>query len=265
MPAPDWTSDDNYAWTEVLSRREWAWEFLRRNEEFRKAWKNARCEYGIAGYDAQTTIIAAQHQVSSLAQWGCLYCNSPDEDARSAAVFWLPEWCPSVLRLRGFALSENVEATPFLLREIATPSTLLELPHGPQHLLFTGNGRTLQLVIAGADVMRPIRLMADGAPDRAMAGHQLRSLQCFLDLRLSGRLYPSHIQREPLSLYRRLVLRALDGEIAGASQQEIARHVISGYSDEKWYSPDRPLRERVRRALRRGRALMKRGYRDLLS
>ena len=112
----------------------------------------------------------------------------------------------------------------------------------------------------------PVRLLFDGAPDHNKALAQLRALRCFNDLRLSGRLYPSRLQREPLSLYRRLVLRMLDAEAAGASQQDMARHIFSNdYTDEKWFSPDRPLRERVRRALRRGHALMRRGYRRLLS
>jgi hypothetical protein len=113
--------------------------------------------------------------------------------------------------------------------------------------------------------MRPVRLMVDGAPDRTLAAPQLRALQCFQGLRLSGRLHSSHIQREPLSLYRRMVLRALDGDLDGAPQQDIARHVLSDYTDDKWRAPERPLRERLRRALRRGHALMRRGYRDLLS
>jgi hypothetical protein len=169
------------------------------------------------------------------------------------------------LRLTAFPISAKIEATTFLLREISSPSVLLEVPDGPQHLLFAEGGRSLQLVISGEDVTRPVRLMADVAADRSFAPAQLRTLQCFQDLRLSGRLYPSHLQREPLSLYRRLVLRVLDADQAGASQQQIARHVLTGYSDEKWFSPDRPLRERVRRALRRGRALMRGGYRKLLS
>jgi hypothetical protein len=262
---PDWTNDNEYLWTDALSRREWAWEFLRRNPEFRSDWQMAQMEYGIFGYDAGTTTMVCLEREPSLFKWGCLYTASPDYDARMGVVFWSPDLCTSVLRVRAFPVIENVPATPFSLDDLTCPSVLLELPEGPQHLLFTEGGRTLQLVIDGADAMRPMRLMVDGAPDRKLAAPQLRALQCFQGLRLSGHLHPSYIQREPLSLYRRLVLRALDGDLAGASQQDIARHVLSDYSDDKWRTPERPLRERIRRALRRGHALMHRGYRDLLS
>lgn len=265
MSKPDWTNAEDYAWTDILTRREWAWEFLRRNPDFQAAWQIARLEYGIAGYTAQTTFIVSQHQTPSLSQWGCLYCSSPEQDSREAAVFWLPDLCPSVLRLNAFAVTEKIEGTPFLLREITSPSIFLDIPVGPQHLLFIESGRSLQLVIEGADVTKLVRLMADGAPDRALAKPQVRSLQCFNDLRLSGRLHPSRIQRDPLSARWKLVLRALDSDLAGAPRKEIARHVLPEYTDDLWRSPERTLQYRVRRALSRGYALMRKGYRSLLS
>lgn len=265
MGGPNWMRDGDYEYTESLARREWAWEFLRRNPDFRTAWKSAQIEYGISSYSGQTTTLVCALERPSLGIWGCLYCSDPQCDAREAKVFWLPTLSPGVLRLTALPLSAKIDATPFLLRDIGCPSMLLELPSGPQHLLFAERGRTLQLVVVGADVMSPVRLLFDGAPEREGAAAQLRALRCFNDLRLAGRLYPSRIQREPLSLYRRIVLRVLDAEAAGASQREMAKYLFSdAYTDETWLSPERPLREKVRRALRRGHALMRRGYRHLL-
>lgn len=265
MSTPDWTKAEDYAWLNLLSRREWAWEFLRRNPDFQAAWNSARLEYGVAGYMAQTTMIFSIEETSILTQWGCLYCSSPEQDSRETVVFWLPDLCSAILRLNAFPLTEKIDTMPFVLREMVSRSVLLETPNGPQHLLFIEDGRSLQLVIQGADVTKPVRLMADGAPDRTLARPQLRSLQCFNDLRLLGRLRPSHVQRDPLSARWKLVLRALDGDLAGASRQEIARHLLPEYSDDLWRSRDRPLQYRVRRALARGCALMRKGYRSLLA
>ncbi len=162
-------------------------------------------------------------------------------------------------------MTREIEGAVFLLREIASPSFLLEMPAAPQHLLFMEGGRSLQLAIQGADITKPLRLMADGAPDRTLAKPQVRSLQCFNDLRLSGRLRAARIQRDPLSIRWKLVLRVLDGELAGASRKEIARHVLPEYTDDLWQSLERSLQYRVRPALRRGCALMRDGYRKLLS
>lgn len=34
----DWQNDSDYAYTENLGDREWAWEFLRRSKAYRAAW-----------------------------------------------------------------------------------------------------------------------------------------------------------------------------------------------------------------------------------
>jgi hypothetical protein len=264
--AVDWTKDETYDYTVKLADRGWAWEWLRRNPAFRTAWNDARLHYGIAGYDGATTLLVSQSDTPRLLEWDCLYCSSPQEDARLASVFWSPEICSSVLKLHAFPLKAQVEATPFLLRDLACPSALLELPNRAQHLLFHDGSRSLQLVVEGEDVLRPVRLLTDGAPGKALAGRQLRSLLCFNDLRLSGRLYDSHFQRELPSQRLRLVLRILDGSLAGASHREIAQIVFADeFSTERWYAPGRPLRDRVRRAIYRGHQLMHNGYRDLLS
>ncbi len=263
---PVWSNNAAYDYTARLSRREWAWEFLRRNPEFRAAWRSAQLEYGIAGYDAGTTMIAAPFAKPSLAQWGVLYCTAPDQDAQTASVFWCPDMCSAVLRLTAFAVSSNIDATPFLLRDIACPSILLEMRDGPQHLLFAEEGRGLQLVIEGADIVHPVRLMTNSAPHAALANAQLRSLQCFNDLRLTGRLYTANLQRDPLSPRLRRVLRILDGKLSGASHETIAKAVLGGeYARDRWQGRGRTLRDRFRRAVRRGYDLMQGGYRDLLS
>ena len=38
MPEPDWRNPDSYAYQNDLNLHEWAWEFLRRNREYRKAY-----------------------------------------------------------------------------------------------------------------------------------------------------------------------------------------------------------------------------------
>jgi hypothetical protein len=37
-PMPDWREPETYAFTAHLTREQWAWEFLRRNPEYRQAW-----------------------------------------------------------------------------------------------------------------------------------------------------------------------------------------------------------------------------------
>ncbi|HWH59557.1 MAG TPA: DUF2285 domain-containing protein [Terriglobales bacterium] len=263
---PDWSSDVPYAYTDRLSGSQWAWEFLRRNAEFRADWRVAQLQYGLSGYDPPMTMMVSQYDTPMLSKWGLLYCTSPNEDARTAAAFWNPALCSTVLRLKGFPVTENIDTTPFVLDDLKCPSVLLEMPSGGQHLLFMDEGRRLQLAIEGADVMRPVRLLTNGAPEKDLALSQLAALRCFNDLRLSARLYDSHIERGRGPERLHLVLRILDANFSGATRDEIARKLFADeYIDEGWSGANQLLRDRVRRAIYRGRALMCKAYRTLLA
>jgi hypothetical protein len=263
---PDWSRDESYAYTERLSGPQWAWEFLRRNPEFRADRQKAQLEYGLSGYDPPVTMMVSQYDTPALSKWGLLYCTSPNDDARIAAAFWNPGLCSTVLRLKGFPMTDKIDATPFVVDDLKCPSMLLEMPNNLQHLLFMDEGRRLQLAIDGADVMRPVRLLTNGAPEKDLALSQLAALRCFNDLRLSGRLYDSHIERGRGPERLRLVLRILDASLSGATRDEIARKLFADeYIGPDWSGANQLLRDRVRRAIYRGRALMHKAYRTLLA
>jgi hypothetical protein len=63
----------------------------------------------------------------------------------------------------------------------------------------------------------------------------------------------------------RQALLALDGSLAGASYRQIANTVFGEKRvREEWSAGSRFLKERVRRLVAKGHALMNGGYRDLL-
>jgi len=195
-----------------------------------------------------------------------LYCTTPNDDSRMAGAFWNPGLCSTVLRLQGFPATAEIAAAPFVIDDLKCPSILLELPNESQHLLFMDEARRLQLAIEGADVMRPVRLLVEGTLEKELAAAQLRSLRCFNDLRISGRLYNSHIERGRGPERLHLVLRILDAHLSGATRDEIARKLFADeYFDEGWSGANQLLRDRVRRAIYRGRALMRKAYRTLLA
>jgi hypothetical protein len=62
-----------------------------------------------------------------------------------------------------------------------------------------------------------------------------------------------------------MILQALDGSLAGKSQREIAEVLVGPERAEAdWRHPGQHLRDRVRRAVRRGQTLMNGGYLTLL-
>ncbi|MBA1145095.1 DNA -binding domain-containing protein [Mesorhizobium neociceri] len=63
----------------------------------------------------------------------------------------------------------------------------------------------------------------------------------------------------------RFVLQALDGSLGGASHRQIAMALLAQQRVQAdWTDPRNHLRDRIRRAVRRGHMLMDRGYRDFL-
>jgi hypothetical protein len=135
----------------------------------------------------------------------------------------------------------------------------------PEHLLFQQAGRCLQLVVSGATLLDAVRLLTDAVVDPKHLLAHLRGLACLNDLRASGRLLPRHFPPEPRGRRLALILQALDGWRAGASHRQIAVALFGRQRVEAdWADPGDHLRDRVRRALRKGRAFMNGGYRQFL-
>jgi hypothetical protein len=138
-------------------------------------------------------------------------------------------------------------------------------PAGEQHVLFSDGCRRLQLLIDGTDIRDRPHILTDAIVSRGILGRRLHLIWRLSDLAMRGalapRLYP------PMRGARRLrcVLQALDGDLDGASHREIA---IALFGLERvradWTDPNDSLRNFVRAAIRRGKALMKSGYRNLL-
>lgn len=134
---------------------------------------------------------------------------------------------------------------------------------GRRQLLFAEEGRFLQLDLIG----RIAPLSAPFSIPLSAAGfsRQWQGLRQVADLLVHGRLRPP--LHPPPGCARRLtlVLRALDGHLAGASHRQIA---IALWGErrvaEEWSDPRRNLRDQVRRAVHRGCRLMAGGYRRFL-
>jgi hypothetical protein len=94
---------------------------------------------------------------------------------------------------------------------------------------------------------------------------RLRSLACFNDLLCAGRLLGRYFTSEPRQRRLADVLRCLDAALQGVSHRDIATAI---YGPKRvgadWRDPREHLRDSVRRAIGRGRALMRGGYLRLL-
>lgn len=254
---PDWRNAGAYSYTEKLTRAGWAWEFLRRNPAFREDFSRL-----IDSTRARKSKRLGMHEMRALNPWGIAWCDPPNVSALEAIVFWHPRVCSHVLDLQVSHLTTKGESDT-ALRDTLAQALRLQSP-GCRHLLLCDGLFRLQLRLRG-HFRRNGRLVIPISFPKAALQSRLQLLSCFHDFLHTGRLAAKYFPRHPRRLRFLLVLRALDGENATASHREIA---VALFGVERvqssWNDPRGHMRDNVRRALKRGRALMKGGYIRLL-
>jgi len=194
-----------------------------------------------------------------------LFAEAPDLDACRGTVFWRPEICPQVLPALALPAGSRQGAPVFRLSELRCRAELLLTPDGRQHLLLRDGCRGVQLSVAGASLLEGAHLLVDALAAPRLLCARLGALERLHHLHGAGCLPARLAQPAPQGPRLRQVLCALDGWRAGLSYREIAVALYGRARVEAdWSDPRDHLRDRVRRALRRGRALMEGGYRQLL-
>nr|WP_240992512.1 DUF2285 domain-containing protein [Mesorhizobium ciceri] len=155
---------------------------------------------------------------------------------------------------------------PFELSALPCRATVLQAPDKSQHVLLRNADHALQLAVSGANILHPVCLhtqahLARGAFKASTEGTGVPQCSQSRATFLPPRLFAPEKRGVRLSF----VLRALDGSLAGAPHRELAEVLIGQrrvHAD--WADPRDHLRDRIRRAVSRGRALMNGGYRDFL-
>ncbi len=152
-------------------------------------------------------------------------------------------------------------ASAFDLTSLKCRAAVLQLEDGQQQVLLRGRGGSLQLAVSSGDILSPFLLCVNAISPVHNLKHRLWALECLNRIRanesLPGRLFPPDPRGDRL----RLVLRALDGALDRASHQDIASALLGERRVRlDWGDPGNHLRDRIRRAIKRGRALMNGDY-----
>lgn len=221
-----------------------AWEYLRRNPDYRLDW--LRCHRR-----QQAARKAAQH-------WGLRLLENPALDARDAHPAWFPDH-DGVLQLYPDA-DPSPDAVAF---------ALWRLP-GRKHLIHDGQRLMLVLRWPGGCLRFALAPgLADGMAFAyairvctrlqvlAAALPPLQTLTCEVPAAVA---LARPTQPALQELY---TLQALDASLAGASLREIGEGLFGTDAVAADWHADSALRARVRRLVRRGAALMRGGYRRL--
>lgn len=227
-----------------------AWEYLRRNPDYRRDWQQQRRH----SHEAQ--------------RWGLRLLEDPARDARDAHPDWFPD-PPSVVHV--YPDADPPDNAP-----------LFQFWRLPGRKQLTHDGKRLLLTTQLVDRVRQLRMAISLALEDGMAytyavraGGQLRERWRAIEheLTLFDAANAHHIARRiaitmerpgRASLLHMRTLQALDGVLAGATQRGIAEVLFGiGAIADRWYD-DSDLRAQIRRLIRRGQTLMSGDYRHLL-
>lgn len=236
-----WRSGAAYLYILRLNSQALAWEYLRRNPDYRAAWRGSR-----------TAAPAAD-------QWNLAQLENPAVDGLRARPLWRTS-DGHALRILA-ATPTTSDALPFELWKLAGQKALVHDGHVLKAWVL-GTDRTLlltlDLCLADGD---PFEYLVPSGPllaDACATAH-------LINTRFSvDRQHAQALRTSVAAAVHLRSLQALDGAQAGASQREIATALYGVARVQRDWTPDGDLRARTRYCIRRARALMAGGYRSLL-
>lgn len=73
IPVAEWRHRGAYDYTASLPRRGWAWEFLRRDGAYRRAWTEASAAVAVETPAPNLTVMTACAELREMAHWGLFF------------------------------------------------------------------------------------------------------------------------------------------------------------------------------------------------
>jgi hypothetical protein len=250
--------------TETLSASAWAWEFLRRHPEFRRAAEIEKTRPDIIEGREGTNIFSLPGPVPSAESWGLRFFPDPTLPGGITPIFWSRSVYRPILSARSH-MSGFTENTPFRLADIPGQKGLLLTPDRPAKLA-VACGAFAALVVFDDALNAPPAALTLSVEHGGIADldTRLRALRAFIE-HCQHRFQPGPPERGFGPQRLKEALRALDGKLAGESLRQIAEALFGSECVRKdWDEGRRYTRERARRAVCRGLQLMNGGWRDLL-
>jgi len=244
LSSDHWHPSAAYLYVLHLDGPALAWEYLRRDLDYRRDWLRRLRRPEVAQ------------------RWGLRLLEDPGQDARDAYPVWFPDHDTVV------QLYPDADPPP--------DADLFEFWRIPGHKQLIHDGRRLVLVVRQPGCC--LRLALAPALEDGMAYVyairacqapcvRYRALAAELDkLQTAGDATPAAVVRprpSPSSLLELHTLQALDGTLAGASLRTVADVLFGADAVAEGWHADGDLRARVRRLVQRGKKLMRGGYRRL--
>jgi hypothetical protein len=249
-----WRDASNYAFVSVLPPTGCAWEFLRRNHDYQRAWRS---------FASRATL--SSEPESEPAVFGLVRFESPERDARSANVLWHRSLSREVLPVIALKPESADHYTRLSLIGLKCRVTVQMGAAAEQHILFAEDGRFFQVEVQGLQALETARLTTEIVFSPPLLAARVQGLKRLADIVTHRCLRACLYSPERRACRLMKALQAFDAMQAGASHRQIAVALFGEtVVREDWCGRSDYLRLRVQRLLRFSERLVKGGYRDLL-
>jgi hypothetical protein len=236
----NWRAGAAYLYLLSLDGAALAWEYLRRNPQYRAAWGNAR-----AGEGAQ--------------RWGLLQFENPTLDARRTHPLWcLARAQPVRLVPAGVATRTALQ---FDLWKLQGRKALHRETSALAACICACNQYFRFYVDVSLGAGQPFDYLLPSGPGLRQGYETAHRVNAFLLLANRGQ---RAVGAKPAAIAHLHALQALDGVHAGATHRDIAAALFGAARVLRNWTADGDLRARTRRCIGRARALMEGGYRRLV-
>lgn len=253
----------DYAYCESLTKREWAWEFLRRNKDYRIDVKTNRIRFTKpVKHPSGITLYRPRGNHSPARKWGLSVFADPNLPANKTHIFWRPKLMPNAISAKALPYKEHPDLDLF-----STPSCIAILQgNGTQKLLIRTPECILDVTFIGAnplfenvDLEFRVRGFQHLKPQLNALFLLEKALNIAADDTPNGK-----IKRLVSTNLRGLI--ALDCQDQSGSLQDTANVFRAfGMTRLSWSTVgDESLKKQIIRARKKGIGIMQSGYKNLL-
>ena len=251
-------SAERYRYLEGASRRQFAWEWLRRDTDY--------CLLPPAGRytTSEGMEIVEPAPVAYLERWGCVFVEDAQLSVPEIPMLWASSLDASVLRVEARVARGN-EPGRFNAAIWASNAVVVAGGQGDEHLLLHDERHYIHLhVVAGTLLEGPVTFRFDigwhDGCDQAVG-----TLRRFLHLCRSGEWRSQRVLSDRISQRAISTLRVHDALSEGASIRDIGV-MLFGHErvNSEWSNPGDSLKSQCRRLISRARLMAGGGYKDLL-
>lgn len=242
----DWRSSADYIYLNDADPADLAWEFLRRNPDYRR-------DVDRLATQQATGCSLDDHRNQLAKKWGLRFIVDPNKDSRNA-IHWHEDHFPRLLTL--VETKDGSETAPISLVNIVDPASsredraYLNLPDGKIFISGWNCEASRNTIAVPLDMHLRVRLAELQRLEQRLFHAKLTRAARFLTIQHAARLIMS--------------LRALDGHQRGHSYRIIAEGLFGAHRVPKQTWKTHDLRDRTIRLVQKGLSLMRGRYRDLL-